>query len=295
MTSYNAPENTKKVYAYPLDESLYRPTSEEIAFFKSLTRIDDDEDLKKHIISVQTKAYEIFPYPTIRRFIFMKLKVTQLPGYDRLISLARNRPGALLLDVGCGFGHDTRKVVIDGFPAENILGSDIHREFWDLGHELFRSTPQTFPVNFLEGDVFKTDFLADNQPVYEVNGATPLDLSTLTSLTPLHGRLSAITAIALFHVFDEEQQIQLAHRLGALLSPEPGSMILGWQVGSSVKKMETRLWAHMFCQSPDAWRDVWDGQVFKKGTVKVDIVLRHVPEAPADMELDGIFWSVTRL
>lgn len=168
-------------------------------------------------------------------------------------------------------------------------------EFWDLGHELFRSTPEPFPVKFLEGDVFNTNFLAHNQPIYKVIDPKPIAPSTLTSLTPLHGRLSAIIAIALFHVFDEEQQIQLAHRLGALLSPEPGSMIIGWQVGSAVKKMETRLWGHMFYQSPTAWRDIWDGQVFKKGTVKVEIVLKHVPEVPVDMELDGIFWSVTRL
>jgi hypothetical protein len=117
----------------------------------------------------------------------------------------------------------------------------------------------------------------------------------LTTLTPLRGKLSAIFAIALFHVFNEEQQIELAHRLGSLLSPKPGSMILGWQVGAEEKKNETELWAHMFCQSPDAWRDVWDGQVFKKGTVRFEVILKHVPEAPPDMDLDGIFWSVTRL
>jgi hypothetical protein len=51
----------------------------------------------------------------------------------------------------------------------------------------------------------------------------------------------------------------------------------------------------MFCQSPESWRNIWDGEVFEKGTVKVDIILKHVPEAPQDMELDGIFWCVTRL
>ncbi|PPQ78837.1 hypothetical protein CVT26_011848 [Gymnopilus dilepis] len=225
----------------------------------------------------------------------LRLKVTELPGYDHLLHMVRERPDSLLLDIGCGFGHDTRKIVLDGFPARNIIASDISREFWDLGHELFRSTPETFPVTFIQGDVFDTSFLAQQEPVYTGTDLKPLDISTLQSLSPLHGRLKAIAALALFHLFDEDQQIQLAHRLGALLSPEPGSMIFGWQVGSAVKKMETRLWAHMFCQSPDSWRNIWDGQVFKKGTVKVEIVLKHVPEAPPDMDLDGIFWSVTRL
>lgn len=169
-------------------------------------------------------------------------------------------------------------------------------DFWDLGHELFRSTPETFPVTFIEGDIFDKNFLVENKPVYATEDLqSPLILSSVTSLSSLHGRLSVIAAIALFHVFDEEQQRQLAHRLGALLSPQSGSMIFGWQVGSAVKKMETRLWAHMFCQSPESWRSIWDGEVFEKGTVKVDIILKHVPEAPQDMELDGIFWCVTRL
>jgi hypothetical protein len=41
-----------------LDTSLYSLSTEEAAFFKAQTGIDDDEDLKKHILDVQAKAYE---------------------------------------------------------------------------------------------------------------------------------------------------------------------------------------------------------------------------------------------
>jgi hypothetical protein len=59
MTSYNNPDTTKEKFAFPLDQSLYQPTEEEKSFFKLLTGINDDEDLKQHIITVQTKAYEV--------------------------------------------------------------------------------------------------------------------------------------------------------------------------------------------------------------------------------------------
>jgi hypothetical protein len=61
-----------------------------------------------------------------------------------LLPLVRKNPNALLLDVGCGceshfyfsiltlilrchhlVGHDTRKVVLDGFPVKNVIASDI--------------------------------------------------------------------------------------------------------------------------------------------------------------------------
>ena len=42
----------------PLDESFYSLDDEELAFFKANTKITDDDALKKHIMTLQAKAYE---------------------------------------------------------------------------------------------------------------------------------------------------------------------------------------------------------------------------------------------
>jgi hypothetical protein len=42
----------------PLNESFYSLDSEELAFFKANTKITDDDALKKHIMTVQAKAYK---------------------------------------------------------------------------------------------------------------------------------------------------------------------------------------------------------------------------------------------
>lgn len=79
-----------------LDEEYYSLDPEEASFFKTYTGIEDDQELKKHIIRVQTDAYavstvassstirvgpltyhdclflQIFPYNCIRRFAFTK-------------------------------------------------------------------------------------------------------------------------------------------------------------------------------------------------------------------------------
>lgn len=143
-------------------------------------------------------------------------------------------------------------------------------------------------------------------PPFEAQPETPVpSLPTLTSLNPLRGHVSVIHASAFFHLFSEERQLQLAKSLAGLLSPEPGSFILGVHGGRPEKgeRIESiRPNSHgikMFCHSPESWIELWDGQVFQKGTVKVDA--RLVPMERKDLNFSAeakfylLVWSVTRL
>ena len=131
------------------------------------------------------------------------------------------------------------------------------------------------------------------------------DLRSLTSLNPLHGRVFAIHVTAFFHLFDEEKQLHLARALAGLLSPEPGSMILGLHIGAPEKKgfqpSIARRDHHLWCHSPESWTELWDGNVFEKGVVKVQTKLvqreRRIlqPDAPQSATITILVWSVTRL
>ena len=98
-------------------------------------------------------------------------------------------------------------------------------------------------------------------------------------------------------------QLQLARALGSLLSPAPGSMIVGRHNGLPQKGFwRDRAFLDMFCHSPESWEEMWDGVVFEKGTVKVEALL--VEKQSRMMLPDGavghkpIFileWSVTRV
>lgn len=52
-------ETHRPGWAKPLDASFYTPDEEEKAFMKATTGIQDDEELKTHIIAVQTKAFGV--------------------------------------------------------------------------------------------------------------------------------------------------------------------------------------------------------------------------------------------
>jgi len=286
----------------PLDDERYNLDEKELAFFKSQTGIQDDAVLKEHIIQVQRDAYEIFPYPCISLFSFAKLKVSNFSVYDRLLKLGQQREGAIFLDIGCCFGTDVRKAVADGFPIQNVVASDIEPGFWKLGHRLFNSSETTFPVPFLAGDALDPSFLSPVPPIYTPPDTSAPDLATLTNLTPLHGHVAAIHASSFFHLFDEEHQLQLGRSLAGLLSPVPGSMIFGSHGGASEKGMHdvNSLAIPMFCHSPESWKALWDGEIFKKDSVKVEAELRVEVLGVSERVKTGLtwpilVWTVTRL
>ncbi|EKM75909.1 hypothetical protein AGABI1DRAFT_131808 [Agaricus bisporus var. burnettii JB137-S8] len=295
----------------PLDPTLLHLNEQDAEFFKSQTRIRDDEALKNHIIEVQRKAYEIHHYRCIQNFSFTRrvffcqhsssiasyiphrLKISRLPAYEHVLQLQKTRPGAILLDIGCCFGNDLRKAVADGWPVENAIGSDIHGEFWSYGHELFKSNSETFPAGFVAGDAFSPAMIEPRDPFYSPPASPrPTDLKILTSLIPLQGHVSVLHTSLFFHLFDEDQQLALAKQLSTLLSPEPGSIMFGIHGGEHVKSTRPSNGREMFCHSPESWTSLWDGTVFAKGTVKVEAsVVEFPPRDSSELKFSLLVWS----
>ncbi|KAH6913282.1 hypothetical protein BKA70DRAFT_1421562 [Coprinopsis sp. MPI-PUGE-AT-0042] len=290
----------------PLNPDLYNLPQypDALAFFKSQTGIIDDDELKKHIIQVQEKAYDIHAYPCIWTFNFLRLKIARLPAYPQALALLHKHTDPLLLDIGCCFGNDARKAVVDGWPVKNVIASDLRGDFWTSGHELFKSTPESFPVTFIEGDVFDPAFIAPADPIYDkCPSQRPEGLHQLQTLTPLQGQISAIHASSLFHLFDEEGQTKAARQVATLLSPEAGSLIFGSHIGKTDKgsrEVEESIpvgRARMFCHSPESWRELWDGGVFKKGSVTVQVTVdkNEIPRKEGPVPIEVMSWSVTRV
>ncbi|KAF5355072.1 hypothetical protein D9756_005754 [Leucocoprinus leucothites] len=319
-----APPPTKE-YIKPLNQDLYNPDDEAKEFFKLETGMEDDKLLKEHILEVQAKAFKVrhsgldlqgfgrqispqeYPYPCIRIFEFMKLKIARLPDYQKFLDVGK-KPGAIVLDLGCCFGNDFRKAIRDGIPAEHVIASDLQGAFWHLGKELFKITPESksYRASFIAGDVTRSEFLAavppftkDSPPICE----RPKDLHKVKTLNELQGHVSAIFTGAFFHLFEEETQTEIARKLAGLLSPEPGSMLLSVQGGTK----EAGIWnptgsiRFMFCHSPESWRELWE-DIFGKGNVEVRARIR---KEEGGLDFYGMFpgnkeqyhvleWSVER-
>ncbi|TBU33176.1 hypothetical protein BD309DRAFT_602586 [Dichomitus squalens] len=291
----------------PLDPTMYAPDEEEKTFMKATTGIQDDEELKEHIFAIQAKAFTIYKYPCIRQFNFMRLKIARMPAYPQFLELGRQRKDAIFLDVGCGFGNDTRKAIIDGWPIERVIVADLSPEMWNIGHELFRSTPETFPVPFLQGDILDPAYLAP-APILPTSSTPILEplppIGEMKALTELHGKISAVFASAFFHLFEFEAQQQVARKLAGLLSPLPGSMIFGSHTGMAEKERwdEGGTWTD--CHSPESWTELWEG-IFAEAGARVEVKTRLRPHR-GGRTFYGIYpestkerfyldWSVTRV
>ena len=167
-----------------------------------------------------------------------------------------------------------------------------------MGHALFNTTPETYPISFVAGDAFDPDILQIVPPFKEPPLTERPDLSKLTSLNPLAGRCAVIYASNFFHLFSEENQARLAKALAGLLSPQPGSMICGehvgnWQKGMVHQEMVGREF-DMFQHSPESWRALWDGEVFPEGSVRVDAKLERTEKA-GTLSYLRLQWSVVKL
>lgn len=130
-------ESDKPNWPPPLDHE-YTLKEDEIAFFKQESGITDDQALKEHILKVQSDAYAVsrklkaivvvlivvsdltdlsvpmhqtFRFRNVssnfRLFLihfsssFGRLKISRYPFYKDVLKLGKERPGAILLDIGC--------------------------------------------------------------------------------------------------------------------------------------------------------------------------------------------------
>jgi SAM-dependent methyltransferase len=296
------PSKIEVQHTFPaLDQSLYNLLPQDATFYKEVTGIEDDAALKQHILDIQAKAYKVAPYACIYLFLFTRRRLSALPAYQEVVRIGREWKNPIFLDVGCCFGNDIREVTLDGFPAARAIGTDLRQELWDLGHELFKSTPETFPAHFVGGDAFNPEILTVAPPASMQTAGVPTpDLNKLTSLNPLHGCVSVIHATAFFHLFKEDKQLHMARALAGLLSAEPGSIILGVHTGAQEKSVVNHVYkdveVDMFAHSAESWTAMWDGEVFEKGTVKVDAQFREISEGAGGGErYPLLYWSVTRL
>jgi len=170
-------------------------------------------------------------------------------------------------------------------------------EFLQLGHDLFKTTPASYGGHLLPGDVFDPSFLCIAEPSEDVSSAPAIDLSSLESLNPLHGRISVIVAAKFFHCFTEDKQLRLARALAGLLSAQPGSVICGDHIGALEKGTASNevlgIKHEVFMHSPQTWTSLWDGEIFTKGSVKVETKLVDV--MVQEVSLKMMVWSVMRL
>ncbi|MCJ1242693.1 hypothetical protein MMC14_010702, partial [Varicellaria rhodocarpa] len=184
----------------------------------------------------RTRALQAKPYPCIEQLRFLDLNLAKHPRYSEVLS--RLQAGEKLLDAGCCFGQDLRKLIFDGAPnTSNLYGIDNEKIFLDLGYELFRDQSK------YQGSFVVMDLLA---PAHDT--------------TAINRDMNIVSAFSLLHLFSFAEQKMLACRLVEFRKPKPGSMIIGRQVSTSEPNVYSGLQkgTQLYGHDAGTFRQLWE-------------------------------------
>ncbi|OJJ07624.1 hypothetical protein ASPVEDRAFT_155429 [Aspergillus versicolor CBS 583.65] len=224
------------------------------------------EEIVKHIQDIREKAWDIYPYPCIGIFRFIDFGAYFCPVYPDV--LKRLAAGQTLLDLGCCFGQDLRKLVFDGASSENLLGVDLHAGFHNLGYELFRDK-ETLKARLYSQSIFDKEFLPEWQ-----------------------GKIDIVHMGAFLHLFSYDQQKVIIAKVTKLLRGCKGSLAFGRHAGAEEGgpiSLNTK-W-DLFAHSDATLKKLWNEEGAGKGEWEVNTQL--VPFEDNEV-MDGKAGSVGR-
>ncbi|KDQ07831.1 hypothetical protein BOTBODRAFT_119527 [Botryobasidium botryosum FD-172 SS1] len=281
--------------AGPLDPDQYQVDDADKGFFAAA--ISPDEDVvRQRVIDIQKKAYEACPYPCIRMFYFISLRMKGHPTYKEVIAHG-GKDNALFLDLGCCMGTDVRNAAYEGYPASQLVGSDLLETYLTLGKELYNDK-ETGKIKFIAADVFDLPPIRSTAPrISSLDGVTQLD--------DLAGSLTFIYTGSVFHLFSAQKQKELALRLLRLWTREPGAIIFGRHQGKAEEGYlaEGRPEMDIYGHSPKTFTAMWKEAIEEfegEGAAEkivVEVELRDWVKRLGSLSRDTVtlVWTVRRV
>lgn len=187
------------------------------------------EKVDEHISKVWDLAWNVHPYPGIGFLLFLDLGVSgdDLPlsgptspsdpeavaytksAYAKIVKKLQS--GGKFLDIGCMFAQDVRKLVHDGAPVEYVYGTDLRKDYFEHGYELFKDEGIIPRDHFIEADILDTKSQGPNF---------------------LERKLDVINSIHVIHVFTYKGQILFIKWMIEILRNEKGTIVIGRMTGN---------------------------------------------------------------
>ncbi|KAI8358535.1 S-adenosyl-L-methionine-dependent methyltransferase [Blakeslea trispora] len=120
-------------------------------------------DLQEHLITIQEQLLRVITinYKCIERYKFACTRLYERFFYQDILSKGKKElekgGSPYFLDVGCCTGTDLRKLLVDGYPKDFLLGMDVEQSYIDCGYKLFKDDPKTCSIRFIVNDLFSLD------------------------------------------------------------------------------------------------------------------------------------------
>ncbi|KAK9865394.1 hypothetical protein WJX84_008678, partial [Apatococcus fuscideae] len=234
------------------------------AFLHSLRPSITLQQLKAHALQNYARGMSAgaLKYSCFKRLYYLLPAITDHPRYLSLLSTPSK---GLFLDLGGGQGTDARKLCQDGYPAEQIVVSDVSPFLWEVGLDLFQDGPKG-PVSFVQGNVMNA---ADMAPGGVLHGCL--------------GSADVLYAQALLHLFSEETMKAYVRAAKPLL--KPGGLFMGANSASEPPGLFAApesgdLSSAPFLQSPATFKAILKELGFTNVAVEMAVEDRENSESP---------------
>ncbi|KAI7861723.1 S-adenosyl-L-methionine-dependent methyltransferase [Spinellus fusiger] len=247
-------------------------------FYSSYVGITDETTLEKHLNNVQfLLSKNSYVYKCIREFKFAYSRMTSRFFYPRVIEMSKISPTPIFIDIGCCTGIDLRELMLSGYPAHALLGTDISSHYIECGYTLCRDK-NTLPIQFLVGDIFDTNFLSPDGE---------------EGLSVYRQRAGIVYAGSIVHLFDSVEHISRFLQ-SVIILLQPGGLFIGAHVGSnctvSVHRQLKNRTKHYF--SIDTFRHLLETHGFTSIEIRTDLrPAIENDEALKDMDIFWIYYS----
>jgi len=104
------------------------------------------------------QAKQVFIYGCIKYNSFLTSRIARHKDYSsQVLPLVQSEASFKIADIGCLFGTDIRKLIIDGAPPDALYCIDVDAAYWKSGYDLF-GDEEPLQVNTVFTDVSQPNF-----------------------------------------------------------------------------------------------------------------------------------------
>jgi SAM-dependent methyltransferase len=133
--------------------TAYRKHTNQITSTTATTNVEELMRLRQHVLALWRSCLEkaSIMYRCVQQLAFLQTRINLHWHYLAVMETFKANSEARFLDLGCGFGTDIRRLIVDGWKEENVVAVDVIPDFWKYGLELYD-----------DGEVLKTKALFGN-------------------------------------------------------------------------------------------------------------------------------------
>ena len=169
-------------------------------------------------------------YRCVESLAFLVPKVQMFEGYGRLLELCKEKKAVKVADIGCCFGQDIRRLILDGIPPSMIWAIDVVDGYWSAGLELYRD------LGADQSDHAQKHRIDRVHTLFCDLTATDLSEGVATSL--LTRDFNCLILKNVFHVLSLDQGERLVARMAQML--HKGGFVMGICIGAEQAKSWAR-------------------------------------------------------